>query len=443
MSSLQQALRERPMSASQVLVVALCILINSIDGFDILALNFAAPVVSREWGLTPAQTGIMFSANLVGIGVGAFGFALIADMIGRRPVILGGTVLMSIGMIATAFTHGAWELATCRVVTGLGIGAMVSTAGTLAIEYSGTRWRALSVALVVIGYPVGGTLGGLIAGPLLEQHGWRSLFLFGGALTVLLLPLLVWRLPESLDFLLDLQPRGALDRVNRYAVRFGLRAVTALPERSAHSPGKVHFFELWRAPLLRSTATLCILYPLFMFTFYFFIQWSTKLASERGLTDAAAIHMTGLVSLAGIPGGIVFGLFATRFALTRLVATLSTLMAIGIAGMGLLPATPSALGTLAVALGFCMWGASATIYSVNSLPYPPRVRASAIGLVVTIGRAGSALGPYCAGLMRGAGYDWATVCVVLAVPGVLAALLLLSLGRDVGAPAAMPMPERA
>src|SRR5512139_3307260 len=116
-----EALRDRPMSGWQVLVVALCVLINSIDGFDILALSFAAPVVSREWGLTPEQTGYVFSANLVGIGIGAFVFALVADAIGRRPVILGGTLLMSLGMITTAFTHDAGELAACRVITGLGI----------------------------------------------------------------------------------------------------------------------------------------------------------------------------------------------------------------------------------------------------------------------------------------------------------------------------------
>jgi MFS transporter, AAHS family, vanillate permease len=443
MTALEKALRERPMSAWQVLVVALCILINSIDGFDILALSFAAPVVSREWGLTPQQTGFVFSANLVGIGIGAFAFALVADAIGRRPVILGGTVLMSIGMIATAFTHGAGELAVCRVITGLGIGAMVSTAGTLAIEYSATRWRALSVALVVIGYPVGGTLGGFVTGPLLEHHGWRSVFLFGGALTVALFPLLLWRLPESLAFLIDRQPRDALRKINRYADRLGLGSLASLPARVAQTRGSVQFFELWRAPLLRSTATLCLLYPLFMFTFYFFIQWSTKLATERGLADAQAIRMSGLVSLAGIAGGIVFGLLATRISLTRLVAALATLMAVGIALMGLLPPTVLALDALALVLGFCMWGASATIYSVYALAYPPRVRASGIGLVVTIGRAGSALGPYCAGLMRGAGYDWGTVSVVLAAPAVLAALLLLSLGREIGAPAAAPMPEHA
>ena len=259
------ALRDRPMTAYQVLIVGLCVLINMIDGFDILALSFAAPVVVREWGLTPEQTGLVFSANLAGIGIGAFLFSFIADRVGRRPVILFGTVLMSIGMIATASVHGVGGLALCRIVTGLGIGAMVSTAGTLAIEYSAKRWRTVSVALVVIGYPIGGTLGGFVTRGLLEHYGWPPIFLFGGAMTVLLLPVLWWFLPESLEFLADRQPRDALARINRYAARVGLAAVTVLPPPGPRVSPAGQFLELWRQPHRRATITLCVLYPLFMF----------------------------------------------------------------------------------------------------------------------------------------------------------------------------------
>ncbi len=437
------AIRDRPMSTYQILIVALCVIINAIDGFDILALSFAAPVVVREWGLTPEQTGFVFSANLAGIGIGAFLFAVIADGIGRRPVILFGTLLMSIGMVTTAWTEGAAQLAVCRIITGLGIGAMVSTAGTLAIEYSTVRWRTLSVALVVIGYPVGGTLGGFATSYLMENHGWRAIFLFGGALTLVLFPLLAWRLPESIEFLLEQQPRDALRKVNRYAARLGLPPRAALPPVRTRRAG-AQLVHMWRAPLLSPTLRLVVLYPLFMFTFYFFINWSTKLVSERGLSDAAAVSMSSLVSFAGIAGGLVFGLAAARIMLARLVAALTALMAVGIALIGVLPAQPWVLNANALVLGFVMWGASATIYSVIALSYPARVRASAIGLVVTVGRVGSALGPWSAGLMRGAGWDWSVICVVLAAPAVLAALLILSFRTEAAASAAVaPVPGRA
>ncbi|MEY4761514.1 MAG: hypothetical protein RLZZ200_1370 [Pseudomonadota bacterium] len=422
-----KTLYERPMGAYQVLVVALCVLINMIDGFDILALTFAAPVVVKEWGLTPEQTGSVFGANLLGIGVGAFLFALVADLIGRRPVILFGTVLISIGMIATSRVEGIAGLAACRVVAGLGIGAMVSTAGTLAIEYSGARWRKLSVALVVIGYPIGGAIGAPIAGWLLANQGWRDIFFYGGLLTVVLFPVLLWRLPESLEFLLERQPRGALARYNRYAARVGLDELGALPPPGAPISAAGQFIEPWRPAHRAATLKLCAMYPLYMFTFYFFVNWHTKLATERGLSLAEAVHMSSLWSLAGIAGGIVFGLVATQLRLTRLVSALAIILSVGIAAFGLLPATPDVLYGAALLLGFFMWGTSGTIYSVIALSYPVRVRASGIGLVVTIGRVGSALGPWAAGLMRGAGHDWSLIAPVLAVPAVLAALLILTL----------------
>jgi cyanate permease len=169
---------------------------------------------------------------------------------------------------------------------------------------------------------------------------------------------------------------------------------------------------------------------MFMFTFYFFINWSTKIASERGLSDTAAIAMSSLVNLGGIAGGIVFGLVASRLSLPKLVATLTLLMSGGIVAFGSLPADVVVLNAACLVLGFCLWGASATIYSVIALSYPARVRASGIGTVVTVGRAGSALGPWVAGLLRGDGLDWAQVSLLLAVPGVLAALLVLTLRPD-------------
>ena len=173
------ALRDRPMTAYQIAVVAMCVLINTIDGFDILAISFAAPAIAREWGLNPERTGFMFSSGLAGIGLGALLFAFVADAVGRRPVILFGSLLIAVGMAASAFVDSVGMMALCRLVSGLGIGSMVATAGTLAIENSSRRWRTLSVALVVLGFPLGGTLGGPVAVWLLEHHGWRSIFLFG------------------------------------------------------------------------------------------------------------------------------------------------------------------------------------------------------------------------------------------------------------------------
>lgn len=413
---------DRPMSAQQIAVVALCVLINTIDGFDIMAISFAAPAIVREWGLTPERTGFMLSSGLAGIGIGALLSSFVADAIGRRPVILFGTLLIAVGMAATAFVHSVGMMALCRLVSGLGIGCMVSTVGTLAIEYSSRRWRTLSVALVVLGFPLGGTLGGPVAVWLLEHHGWRSIFLFGASLSVLLFPLMLFRLPESIAFLVDRQPRNALARINRLATRFALPLLAVLPPRPAAAEGG-GYRELTRAPLRQVTIWICIAYFCYMFSFYFIQSWATSLVTKAGLSDAEGVTTSALMNLAGLFGGTLAGYLATRMSLSRLLRALMLMVAGLIAIFGWLPAELWIIYLASLALGFVMWGASATVYSAYALSYPPRLRASGIGLVVTAGRTGSILGPYVAGVLLTLGMQVATVTALLAVPAVIAALM--------------------
>jgi MFS family permease len=283
-------------------------------------------------------------------------------------------------------------MAACRVVTGLGIGGMAPAAGTLAMEYSPPSRRTLSVALVVIGYPVGATLGGFIAIYLLQHFGWRSVFAFGGVLSTVLAPFLVWRMPESREFL--------------------ARDTKAVP-----------FSDLIRPPLARSTALLCIAYACFMFSFYFILNWSTKLVTDMGLADAAGVSVSSLLNLGGIAGGLLLGILSIRMPVKPLAIGVVFVMGLAIAAFGSLPADVRVLGAASLVLGFFMWAGSAIAYSVIALSYPPRVRASGIGLVITIGRAGSMLGPYAAGVLLEAGMGRGPLTLWLALPAVLCALL--------------------
>jgi benzoate transport len=416
-----EAIRDRAMTMQQILVVALCVLINTIDGFDILAISFAAPAIGREWGLTPERIGFMLSIGLAGIGAGALVSSFIADAIGRRPVILMGTLLIAIGMAATATVHSVETMALCRLVSGFGIGSMVSTVGTLAIEYSAARWRTLAVALVVLGFPLGGTLGGPVAVALLNQHGWRSIFLFGAALSVVLFPVLLRWLPESIAFLADKQPHGALARINRIAARFSLPRLAALPTPTSETAGG--YRDLARPPLLRVTLWLCSAYFCYMFSFYFIQSWATSLVTKSGLTDAAGITTSTLMNLAGLVGGVLTGYLASRLSLPKLLRVLMLTMAVLIAVFGFLPAKLSVIYAASLALGFVMWSASAAVYSCYALCYPPRLRASGIGLVVTAGRVGSIVGPYTAGVLLTMEIRLAIVTTLLALPAVIAALM--------------------
>ena len=177
----RQALREGSMTSFQVVVVVICVVLNMVDGFDVLAMSFTAPLVAREWGVDPATLGVLLAAGLVGMGTGAIFISPIADVMGRRAVVILSTVIMSLGMFASAATSNVPELWVCRFVTGLGIGGVLASGNTLLAEYSPTRWRDFTISMMVIGYPTGAIIGGSVFAYLVSEYGWRSAFLFGGA----------------------------------------------------------------------------------------------------------------------------------------------------------------------------------------------------------------------------------------------------------------------
>ncbi|HSG20046.1 MAG TPA: MFS transporter, partial [Burkholderiaceae bacterium] len=121
-NELVATLKQGPMRPVQMLAVTICIVINMLDGFDVLVMSFTAPVISAEWGMEPQTIGVLLSAGLFGMAAGSLFIAPVADRIGRRNIILLCLVIISLGMAASALTDSVTQLAVMRVITGLGIG---------------------------------------------------------------------------------------------------------------------------------------------------------------------------------------------------------------------------------------------------------------------------------------------------------------------------------
>src|SRR6185295_5905942 len=222
-------LRESPMSFFQVMVVVICTVLNMVDGFDVLAISFTAPVIAKEWGLDPATLGVLLSAGLAGMALGALLISPLADVWGRRTVVLLSTAIISIGMLGSAVTSTVWELAALRFITGLGVGSLLASGNTLLAEYAPDRWRDFSISAMVVGYPAGAIVGGSISAYLITAFGWRAAFIFGGVCLTVLLPAVLY-LPESLDFILSRKRADTLERVNAVMRRVGHAPMTILPE---------------------------------------------------------------------------------------------------------------------------------------------------------------------------------------------------------------------
>src|SRR4051794_10050048 len=204
-----------PMKRVQLGVIAVCMALYMIDGFDVLVMAFSANAVMEHWALSASELGVLLSSALVGMAIGSIFVSSIANILGRQRTLLIGAGIVALGMLGSAFTPSYEVLVVLRFITGLAVGPLQATANVLASEFSNAKRRSTALALVSIGQPIGGVVGGLITGVLIQAFSWHAAFVFGAVITTVMIPLILFAVPESVDFLLVRRPSGALPRVNK------------------------------------------------------------------------------------------------------------------------------------------------------------------------------------------------------------------------------------
>ncbi len=183
------------------MVTLLCGLLLVFDGYDLFIYGAVLPVLMKEWSLSPVQAGALGSYALFGMMFGAFIFGPLADRIGRKKGVAISFVLFSIATFMSGFATSPTEFGIFRFIAGLGCGGLMPNAVALINEYAPKRARSTLVALMFSGYSLGGVLCAGLGIYMLPRFGWQSMFL-AAALPLVLLPLILWKLPESVGFLL-------------------------------------------------------------------------------------------------------------------------------------------------------------------------------------------------------------------------------------------------
>ena len=300
----RETLATSPMSRVQIVAVAITIGLNALDGFDVLAISFASPGIAREWGIDRSALGFVLSMELIGMALGSILLGRSADKLGRRRAILGCLGVMSFGMIMTTAAKGIYDLSLWRIVTGLGIGGMLAAINAVAAEFSSVRRRGLCVSLMAIGYPLGAVIGGSVAANLLKHSDWRVVFVLGACGTAQFIPLVVWFVPESIGWLCQRQPAGALAQVNRTLARMGHLAVATLPTRSTDENSR-SIVDIFRHGMAKVTLLATLAYFLHITTFYFILKWVPKIVADMGFTAATAASVLVWANVGGATGGAV------------------------------------------------------------------------------------------------------------------------------------------
>ena len=420
-SYIRQEINAGQMSRFQIQTVFICTLINMLDGFDVLVMSFAAASVSSEWALTPYQLGFLLSAGLFGMALGSISLGALADKLGRRKLVNICLVIVTSGMFASAYSQSEQQLLAFRFVTGLGIGGMLATLTTLVSEYSSESSRGLCIGFLQSGYPLGALLGGIASVYLIASFGWRSLFIFGGSLSLAILPFVFWKLPESIDFLLFRGNQADKSRIQQILTRLRIDptnflATTGGSEKEAN--WRIVFSESFRT----NTLYLWTCYFLLMFSFYFVVSWTPKLLVDAGLTTGQGISAGVYLQAGGLVGAISLGLLGYKF---RVPFLTSVFFSCGIAAMlfyGLVKLSLVSLMLVAAIMGFFLIGAMIGLYTIAPSVYPATVRVFGVGLAIGIGRVGAIVAPLAGGIILDSGYSTDQIFVIFSVPLILAAL---------------------
>jgi len=428
----RDVLLKTPMTFMQVLIIAITVGLNGLDGFDVLSISYASPGIRSEWGIDQGVLGLVLVAELIGMAFGSIFLGGVADKLGRRPLMLGCLVAMAVGMFMVTTATSLAVLSAWRVLTGLGIGGMLATINAVAAEFSNAKNKHLSVSIMSIGYPAVGAVGGAVASWLLRDHDWRYVFYFGFSLTVVFIPVVYFLIPESVHWLARKQPAGALERINKAMRHIGKAAIAALPQVSEETRRR-SVMDLFRPGLVATTLICAAAYFFHITTFYYILKWVPNIVVEMGFAQSSAGGVLTWYMAGGATGGAVLGLLTMRFSLKGLTMAVLVLSTVLVAFFGQTPPDLGQLSAVCFFAGFFTNAAIVGLYAIFAHAFPTHVRAAGTGFAIGVGRGGSVLAPAVAGFLFVGGYGVPAISILMSLGSLVAAgvLVFLKLTPDV------------
>ncbi|OZF06252.1 MFS transporter [Rhodococcus sp. 14-2470-1a] len=426
------AIKTSPISRYQYKVLAACLLVITIDGFDVFVMGFVLPHLPDGFFDSTAEKGYLLSAGLAGMAAGSIFLAPLADRIGRRRLILWGLVLNLIGLAASAMSPNVEALIAARFLTGIGIGGMAASLIVLVQELSSEKRRNTIMGVYSIGFPLGSLVGGGIGALLVAAFdgAWQVMFIFGAVITAAAVAVTLAMIPESVDFLIskntpeaDAQIRSFIAKLNNPAIDPNARpALAPVVEDNTSVRG------LFANGMYYRTLLTWLMYSCLMSAFYFANTWTPQLVKESSGSAELGTTAGLILSLGGLVGALVFGVWTLKISAGRLLWTAMAIASVSILAFAAFFGHPGIAIALTVAVGLFTYIAITAAAAVVPPLYPVRARSTAIGWMLGIGRLFSISAPIAVGYAL-AVFAPQTLYYFAAIPMVVGALATYALWK--------------
>ena len=376
------------------------------DGFDMQIVGVVAPWLADAWGVTPKElVGPVQSANLFGMMIGAIFLGGFGDRIGRKKLIVIGTLLYSVATLLALQTSSVNGLCVMRFITGVGLGGVLPNVIALTPEMTPRARRPMFTSLVILGISVGSGIPGVVAANLVPTYGWQSVFVVGAVVPAVIALVLALLLPESLLFLTN---RGRdrqqiVQRIKAMDPSLHIDDNTQFALRGNQAQAKGSFGQLFGPNLRVTTVLLWIMFAGVLLSMHFLNSWISTVLKLGNLSPTqfsltnSFFHWAG--AIAAIATAIMLGRMGIRWIIVLLGVGMASLLTIATQGF-----SNTWVLTLAVCgSGFGVIGCQGALNASAGLIYPSNCRTTGVGAALGFGRIGSIAGPLVGGYVLGLG----------------------------------------
>lgn len=417
-----------PTGRVHVLWIALLGSAYVVETFDNLVFSYTAPTIMAEWQLNLAQIGMLTSAVFIGMMFGAVAGGRLADRLGRKPLLIWASVFYSLTSLMSAIAPNFEILFLSRVLTGIGVQAATGIVIVYLSEMFPRATRGRFFAIVsMLGF-LASPLTAFIARIIVPQGvgAWRWMFVIGSVGILIAVVVAIW-LPESVRWL---STHGYQDKAEKTVDRLEVEALQRGPLPAIEAEEDIvasqgSFRELFNVVYMRRLLVLGSSFFLMVFAYYGITAWLTTILGTRGMSQADALGIVGIASLAGLAGPALLFAFADRIERRTAVLIAGLLAAVGVFLFTLSASSP-VLTVISVSLVFAAsLAASTTWYTYMPEAFPTSVRGVGAGTVNGMGRfAGVVQGMVVAGMLQGVG-ETATMLMIAAAFVLMGLLALL------------------
>ena len=400
-------------------VVMLCFFMMITDGYDTTSLANAVPSIIREWGVDRVAVGGVFSFQLFGLMIGSLIFGYVGDKIGRKKVLVGGTLFFALASLATAYVHDIFQLYVVRFLFGAGIGAILPSAVAICNEYVPQRFRVSVIGFIWLGYASGNAIGSFLAAKIVPMYGWQMLFQIGGYLPIFVALALYLYLPESIRFLALKEGDSERTRNVARAMRPDLALANnsrVVLDAELFTKTKFDVSDLFYGSLRYSTVFLWLMYIANSMAAFYLSSWLPTLFQTAGLSQSASSMALGFMALGGALGGITIGRSIDRFGLP-FFAVAPGIASLIVGSLGYLASGSETMVYVAVfCSGFFVGGTQTCLHGVAGRIYPTAIRANGVGVALGVAKIGSISGPFIAGVLLQWQFSVPALFLAAAVP---------------------------